>query len=942
MADNITAGMTSAGLDLVVKSQLGKIVIFTKIKIGDGEITNENPAELNDLINTIDTLEIKSSEFIEDEDTGSASMKVTSLIKSAAEGYYFREMGLFAIDPDTHKEVLYAYVNKGSKPTYIHENNSPLAVEELASMVAAVGNTKNIAVNCNSELSIIENIEGGGGYSLFDTVLKDHILSFEESEGFALQGTFVYKEPIANERWGYSDFYELCLKERNEATVTTTVLGGTSVVTYNHVNGHIYYDIVNKSAIDAFYNTYGIAWFYGIDEENERIFLPRNNYFFKLSSSKTGGYNAPHIPSLLHTHSGSASSAGAHTHTRGSMNITGTIAASHQATGGTGAFSKNIASGSYIAPSTTSGSPGYCKFDASNSWTGSTSSNGAHGHSISVSSSDAAPSALRGNTVEPPSSSQLLYIVVGNVRQKSAVVINGELQDALISMDNEKESILRSIEDAKAAAKNDITDVKNSAVNSIEDVGANEIGLINGHVGEAQNYAQIAQQQAEIAGQYAQISVRGQVNSDFNENDPLKPSFILNKPDCDYENIVYLENEQTLSNKTINGLNNTFENIPFTAIAKEAKNTNITNINNVSDDDFPTSLAVYTAIDNKLDSNNIVGDGDIIDFTTERQTDVSVISSNPELIVESSYTETQGSNGIIVYNFTYTDEGWTDENKSIVSLNEYDLAITGTPEIGDIITLKYLTTSSSQIKANISKAGKSGSYNDLIEQPIFGQGLDVTNVLQTSVSIISTNESLTVKSSYSGTKDKSGVITDIFVYTSDGWTDNNGNIINLRDYDLTVTGTPEIEDVISVTYKTISRIKVSASEGSSSGGNSGNYIKENKTNIIEYFEFYMFDWSETENNFYEYKKEDIYGVFGVYKNENGRKVNVLNIDIEISDEGVILTSLEPFDGFIFGIKSENHSEEEGNQDDEFEEDEDDNEFSEEELEALIIKDFDEL
>ena len=59
----------------------------------------------------------------------------------------------------------------------------------------------------------------GSGFSLFDVVEKDHILSFEESMGFGLLGTYVYKEPVAGSRYGYPDFYNRCVEEF-EAAVT--------------------------------------------------------------------------------------------------------------------------------------------------------------------------------------------------------------------------------------------------------------------------------------------------------------------------------------------------------------------------------------------------------------------------------------------------------------------------------------------------------------------------------------------------------------------------------------------------------------------------------------------------------------------------------------------------------------------------------------------------
>ena len=56
-----------------------------------------------------------------------------------------------------------------------------------------------------------------------------------------------------------------------------TAIKINTIVT-NH-NGHKFYPISLKPQIDEIYETYGIADFYGIDEENERIFLPRNKYF---------------------------------------------------------------------------------------------------------------------------------------------------------------------------------------------------------------------------------------------------------------------------------------------------------------------------------------------------------------------------------------------------------------------------------------------------------------------------------------------------------------------------------------------------------------------------------------------------------------------------------------------------------------------------------------
>lgn len=67
----------------------------------------------------------------------------------------------------------------------------------------------------------VEPISSGGngnGFSLFDIVMKDHVLSYEETLGFAPLGTYVYKEAVPGTRYGYPDFYQKCLDEYNGST----------------------------------------------------------------------------------------------------------------------------------------------------------------------------------------------------------------------------------------------------------------------------------------------------------------------------------------------------------------------------------------------------------------------------------------------------------------------------------------------------------------------------------------------------------------------------------------------------------------------------------------------------------------------------------------------------------------------------------------------------
>ena len=260
-----------------------------------------------------------------------------------------------------------------------------------------------------------ETIINRVGLNMFDPVVKDHILTYEESRGLALQGTYVYKNAIAGERYGYPNFYNKCLEEYSEATKSETVNAVTLKV---HDNGHKFYDIANKEAIDSSFNTLGMAWYYGIDEENERIFLPRNVWFEQMSMDDVGKAIEAGLPT--------------HTHTRGTMNITG------QTDGGYSGWS---ASGAFYNTGKThdnfgGGASGFNiqNFDASRSWTGSTSTGN---YSKALATTD---------TVQPNAVKKLLYICVGNtVSDTSWVDVVTQVQEGAKDIQEAKDEAIEAM-----------------------------------------------------------------------------------------------------------------------------------------------------------------------------------------------------------------------------------------------------------------------------------------------------------------------------------------------------------------------------------------------------------------------------------------------------------------------------------------------------------------
>jgi hypothetical protein len=148
-------------------------------------------------------------------------------------------------------------------------------------------------------------------------------------------------------------------------------------------------------------NTYGVCGKY-VYNAGVSVRLPKVTGFVEgtIDPSVLGEITEAGLPTLT------TNSTGAHTHTRGTMNITaGGLGGGHSSTNPmnnvTGAFTRstnnvNLNHGSGTADY------GLIGFDASKSWTGATSSAGAHTHTIAGTS----------NTVQPQSIKGFIYIVV--------------------------------------------------------------------------------------------------------------------------------------------------------------------------------------------------------------------------------------------------------------------------------------------------------------------------------------------------------------------------------------------------------------------------------------------------------------------------------------------------------------------------------------------------
>ena len=98
--------ITKAGRNLLAKALTGKELHFTRAFAGDGVLTSEIISDMTALISPKRELPIQSIEI--PEGVGVCEIILEMNNADLSNGFFLREYGLFAQDPDTEEEILYS------------------------------------------------------------------------------------------------------------------------------------------------------------------------------------------------------------------------------------------------------------------------------------------------------------------------------------------------------------------------------------------------------------------------------------------------------------------------------------------------------------------------------------------------------------------------------------------------------------------------------------------------------------------------------------------------------------------------------------------------------------------------------------------------------------------------------------------------------------------
>ena len=177
--------LTAAGRALQLKVESGTKLELTKIKLGDGNETSAEVDNLTDLVSARAELAISAVKV------SNGLCKVTGIIltTNVEAGFYSREWGLFAKDPDAG-EILYM-ISLDSNPDYIPPKSADLKASATYAMNIAVQNASAVKVTIdpaglvtNAILAdslgiVLRNTAYKAGDLLYDTQLLQHNFRLE-------------------------------------------------------------------------------------------------------------------------------------------------------------------------------------------------------------------------------------------------------------------------------------------------------------------------------------------------------------------------------------------------------------------------------------------------------------------------------------------------------------------------------------------------------------------------------------------------------------------------------------------------------------------------------------------------------------------------------------------------------------------------------------------
>lgn len=144
--------ITEGGQTLLAKAQIGKKLNFSKMQLGSNNDIS-SPITKKQVVSPFLTTPITELKL-----TGDGKARISTYIsnKDLKESYVWREIGLFALDPDTNEEILYAYKCAGENGETIPAGGGADIIEKIFDIIINVSNIQNVTAVIDGSIVYIK------------------------------------------------------------------------------------------------------------------------------------------------------------------------------------------------------------------------------------------------------------------------------------------------------------------------------------------------------------------------------------------------------------------------------------------------------------------------------------------------------------------------------------------------------------------------------------------------------------------------------------------------------------------------------------------------------------------------------------------------------------------------------------------------------------------
>ncbi len=150
MADFQPMRLTAAGYRLRAAAEIGQVLEITRIGLGAG-LAPDDISGLTALVDERQTADIEAFEARED---GTGLIRFYLSNADLTEGYSLREIGVYALDPDTGEELLIDYSYAGESYDTLPARGGTTVIEQVIDLITVIRPADNITAYLTSHRAV--------------------------------------------------------------------------------------------------------------------------------------------------------------------------------------------------------------------------------------------------------------------------------------------------------------------------------------------------------------------------------------------------------------------------------------------------------------------------------------------------------------------------------------------------------------------------------------------------------------------------------------------------------------------------------------------------------------------------------------------------------------------------------------------------------------------